>query len=127
MRNFAQTVEHRPNPSRGAPIASRVITMTKDGFMFLAMGFTGHEAAVIKEAYIEAFNKMAEQLERRDLHLMRKLLDFEMRARVSGYRAKYGSTLMNERRRELPKLRREEKELRTAAQPQLFQLVKGAA
>lgn len=36
--------------------------MTKDGFMFLVMGFTGKKAAQIKEAYITAFNQMAEQL-----------------------------------------------------------------
>lgn len=36
--------------------------MTKDGFMFLVMGFTGKQAAAIKEAYINAFNWMAEQL-----------------------------------------------------------------
>jgi Rha family phage regulatory protein len=36
--------------------------MTKDGFMFLVMGFTGKAAAQIKEAYINAFNWMHEQL-----------------------------------------------------------------
>ncbi|MGI2072101.1 Rha family transcriptional regulator [Shewanella baltica] len=36
--------------------------MTKDGFMFLVMGFTGKKAAMIKEAYINAFNWMAKQL-----------------------------------------------------------------
>lgn len=36
--------------------------MTKDGFMFLVMGFTGKKAASVKEAYINAFNAMAEQL-----------------------------------------------------------------
>lgn len=36
--------------------------VTKDGFMFLVMGFTGKQAAVIKEAYINAFNSMAEAL-----------------------------------------------------------------
>jgi len=43
----------------------RKLTMymiTKDGFVFLAMGFTGKEAAKIKEAYINAFNKMEEEL-----------------------------------------------------------------
>lgn len=34
--------------------------MTKDGFAFLAMGFTGKKAASFKEAYINAFNQMAE-------------------------------------------------------------------
>ena len=36
--------------------------MTKDGFIFLVMDFTGKAAAQIKEAYINAFNWMAEQL-----------------------------------------------------------------
>ncbi len=36
--------------------------MTKDGFIFLVMGFTGKQASSIKEAYINAFNWMAEQL-----------------------------------------------------------------
>lgn len=37
-------------------------TMTKNGFMFLVMGFTGEKAAAIKEAYINAFDWMHEQL-----------------------------------------------------------------
>ena len=37
--------------------------MTKDGFMFLVMGFTGAKAAAIKEAYINAFNWMAARLQ----------------------------------------------------------------
>ncbi|HMU67942.1 MAG TPA: Rha family transcriptional regulator, partial [Cellvibrionaceae bacterium] len=36
--------------------------MTKDGFMFLVMGFTGKKAAAIKEAYINAFNAMEAHL-----------------------------------------------------------------
>lgn len=36
--------------------------MTKDGFIFLVMGFTGKQAAAIKEAYIKAFNEMADKL-----------------------------------------------------------------
>lgn len=36
--------------------------MTKDGFVFLVMGFTGKQAARIKEAYIDAFNEMAREL-----------------------------------------------------------------
>lgn len=40
--------------------SQREVRMTKDGFMFLVMGFTGREAARIKEAFIAAFNRMAE-------------------------------------------------------------------
>lgn len=34
------------------------VTMTKDGFCFLAMGFTGAKSAAWKEAFIDAFNQM---------------------------------------------------------------------
>ncbi|MBL7583265.1 Rha family transcriptional regulator, partial [Pseudomonas aeruginosa] len=36
--------------------------MTRDGFTFLCMGFTGKEAARWKEAYINAFNKMEQAI-----------------------------------------------------------------
>ena len=36
--------------------------ISKDGFMFLAMGFTGQKAAVWKEAFINAFNQMQAEL-----------------------------------------------------------------
>lgn len=38
--------------------------LTKDGFIFLVMGFTGEKAAQIKEAYIAAFNRMEAKLVR---------------------------------------------------------------
>ena len=38
------------------------VDMTKDGFAFLCMGFTGKKAAEFKEAYIEEFNRMAAAL-----------------------------------------------------------------
>lgn len=36
----------------------RMVFMTKDGFMFLVMGYRGKKAASIKEAYINRFNQM---------------------------------------------------------------------
>jgi len=38
-------------------------TITRDGFVFLAMGFTGKEAAKRKEAYIKAFNAVETDLQ----------------------------------------------------------------
>lgn len=38
------------------------VRMTRDGFMFLAMGFTGAKAAKWKEDYIAAFNAMEAEL-----------------------------------------------------------------
>ena len=40
------------------------VLMTKDGFAFLVLGFTGAAAAVFKEAYIERFNAMEAELRR---------------------------------------------------------------
>nr|USU32944.1 phage regulatory protein/antirepressor Ant [Methylobacterium sp. OTU13CASTA1] len=41
------------------------VTMTKDGFAFLVMGFTGAAAAVFKEAYIGRFNAMEAEMRAR--------------------------------------------------------------
>ncbi|EKC5520931.1 Rha family transcriptional regulator [Vibrio parahaemolyticus] len=38
--------------------------MNEHGFMFLVMGFTGKKAAMVKEAYINAFNEMKALLEK---------------------------------------------------------------
>ena len=40
----------------------RMYELTRDGFVFLVMGFTGPKAARWKEAYIAAFNAMEAQL-----------------------------------------------------------------
>lgn len=40
----------------------RMFNMTKDGFVFLVMGFTGKVAAEFKEDYINEFNRMADKL-----------------------------------------------------------------
>lgn len=56
-RNFSLS-EFTDTTGRKLPMYN----VTKDGFMFLVMGFTGKQAAAIKEAYINAFNQMAEAL-----------------------------------------------------------------
>jgi len=61
-RNFAETLEERENPKGGLPIKSPAYELTRDGFTFLAMGFTGKQAAQWKEAYILAFNCMESEL-----------------------------------------------------------------
>lgn len=56
-RNFAVS-EYTDSTGRKLPM----YTMTKDGFVFLVMGFTGKKAAAFKEAYIAEFNRMEERL-----------------------------------------------------------------
>jgi Rha family phage regulatory protein len=47
--------------------------MTKDGFMFLVMGFTGKAAAEVKELYINAFNFMLAKLFPKTAYALRDL------------------------------------------------------
>lgn len=118
--NFQETIETRPNPKGGAPIPSRVVQMTKDGFVFLVMRFTGKEAARIVEAYIAAFNAMADQLHNRDRGLWRRALELEQRDASSKVRASFGSRLMLERKREKPGIAAERALLEYEIQPGLL-------
>ncbi|MGL5239041.1 MAG: Rha family transcriptional regulator [Plesiomonas shigelloides] len=53
QRNFARA-EYTDDQGKKRP----AYQITRDGFAFLAMGFTGKRAAQFKEAYITAFNAM---------------------------------------------------------------------
>ena len=60
-RNFALVVRMKNLPQGGAR-KETFYHITRDGFVFLAMGFTGKVAARFKETYIDAFNEMEELL-----------------------------------------------------------------
>jgi len=119
QRNFALTMGAVPGP-KGALRQEPTYQMTKDGFVFLVMGFGGERAAAIKEAYINAFNSMAEALQKRDLSLWQQMQALIAKESASQVKAAFGSRLMLHRKRELPALRREEKELKDELQPGLF-------
>ena len=59
--NFEPCVKIRELAS-GGKIQDRYFNITRDGFTFLAMGYTGKKAAEFKEKYISAFNAMEQQL-----------------------------------------------------------------
>ncbi|MGL9720055.1 Rha family transcriptional regulator [Symbiopectobacterium sp.] len=61
IRNFSRMVKDKAIGS-GATREVVYYEMTKDGFVFLVMGFTGKKAAAFKEAYIAEFNRMEERL-----------------------------------------------------------------
>ncbi len=98
----------------------RVIRMTKDGFMFLALGFRGAEAARIKEAYISAFNAMADQLQQIGMSLWRQRLDLEKRDATSFMWASFGAKRMVDRKKELPTIREDRERLEHDMRPPLF-------
>lgn len=55
--NFGFTFRIKDLPN-GAERKDRYCILTRDGFTFLAMGYTGKKAAEFKEKYIAAFNAM---------------------------------------------------------------------
>ncbi|EME5788091.1 Rha family transcriptional regulator, partial [Salmonella enterica] len=56
-RNFAVS-EYTDSTGRKLPMYQ----ITKNGFVFLVMGFTGKKAAAFKEAYIAEFDRMENEL-----------------------------------------------------------------
>lgn len=62
LRNFAQLIRQY-EAGKGALRTQAIYEITREGFMLLAMGFTGPEAMQFKEQFIEAFL----ELERRVL------------------------------------------------------------
>lgn len=61
-RNFA-AVEYKDAKGEMRP----AYRLTRDGFAFLAMGFTGKKAAAWKEKFLEAFNAMETELLKRQV------------------------------------------------------------
>ncbi len=60
-RNFAPT-SYKTSQGKVLP----AYEITRDGFVFLCMGFTGAQAAQWKEKYIEAFNRLEAEIYRRE-------------------------------------------------------------
>ena len=76
LRNFAQSSFEAEMPN-GGKRKHKAYRLTRDGFVFLAMGFTGKEAAQWKEAYITAFNKMEQELLARTTRPTNPAIDYD--------------------------------------------------
>lgn len=61
--------------------------ITKDGFVFLVMGFTGKGAAKFKESYINAFNEMQSFIENKQEALMLNLARVEQAHKLATEKA----------------------------------------
>lgn len=66
--NFQPTIREIPGP-KGAIRKESAFLISRSGFAFLAMGFTGKEAAQFKEDYIAEFDAMEEELKRRAIQI----------------------------------------------------------
>lgn len=60
--NFEETYQEQETPLGVKQV--RMFILYRDGFILLVMGYTGKKALAMKLAYIEAFNRMEEELAR---------------------------------------------------------------
>lgn len=86
--NFQPTIFDVPGP-RGAVRQEECFTITRDGFAFLAMGFTGKAAGAWKEKFLEAFNWQASEINR--LRTLHRQPDWQA-ARIEGKAARREET-----------------------------------
>jgi len=84
QRNFA-SADYVDEQGKPRPM----FEITRDGFSFLAMGFTGKDAAVWKEKFIAAFNWQADEINR--LRRMHTSPDWQQ-ARIEGQTARKAET-----------------------------------
>lgn len=79
--NFGLSFKNRELPNGGSK-QERYYTMTKDGFSFLVMGYTGEKAGEFKERFINEFNKREAMLKSDDYILMRSMQILQGRIRA---------------------------------------------
>jgi Rha family phage regulatory protein len=94
--------------------------LTKDGYMLVVMGFTGAAATLIKVRYIQAFNWMAEQLQRWSEMGEEAQHRHAIKVAKSEVKARIGSQMMNNRKREKKLLALEFEQILSLTQPKLL-------
>jgi Rha family phage regulatory protein len=104
-----------------------MMNITRDGCMFLIMGFTGHAAAAIKESYIAAFNWMSNRLSQRIAMGEEAQHRFAIKETRSKLKGTIGSRLMNQRKKEKRVLAVEEEHINRLANPDMVALMEGKA
>lgn len=93
--------------------------------MMLVMGFTGKTAIAIKECYINAFNWMAERLNRRLSMGEEMQHQFAIKETRSKLKGTIGSRLMNERKKEKPVIAVEHDHILQMTAPLMLSIMEG--
>ncbi|ENW86648.1 hypothetical protein F906_01707 [Acinetobacter pseudolwoffii] len=116
QRNFAQS-SYLNEQGKSQPMYE----MTKNGFSFIAMGFTGKQAAQFKESYINAFDEMSSFINSQNLTLIsqfnKAVLQYE---RASDAASDAGRNLVLFGRKIKPLAAEKVAELERQLQPLLF-------
>ncbi|MDX8001125.1 Rha family transcriptional regulator [Xenorhabdus sp. Reich] len=97
-----------------------MFNLTKDGYILVVMGFTGKAAMLIKVNYIQAFNWMAEQIDRWKYLGEEAQHRHALKVAKSEIKARMGSRLMNDRKKEKKLLALEYEQILSLTQPKLL-------
>ena len=115
-RNFA-LAEYIDDQGKPRPMYQ----MTKDGFVFLVMGFTGKKAGQFKEDYINAFNEMYDYINNDHKQLYKEYVDaLEQFKKFSELASQAGKTLNLAGKKLKPKALAKVNELEKSMQHNLF-------
>lgn len=94
--------------------------MTRDGLAELAMGFSGREAMRLRIAFLRAFKRMADELQTMQHGLREQVHALDRSEAASVAKARIGSHLMLDRKREKPLYIERFDALLKLAQPDMF-------
>ena len=115
QRNFA-LAEYIDHQGKLRP----VYRITKDGLVFLVMGFTGKDAAKFKEDYINAFNEMYDFIKSQNTlmgEFNKALLEFE---KFSDLASQAGRTLSHVGKKLKPQALEKVEKIKSELQPDIF-------
>jgi Rha family phage regulatory protein len=116
--NF-EAAEYLVTNNLGFAVKERMFVMTKDGFLLLAMGFTGKKALQFKLAYIRAFNDMAAYIKNEREGLQMRYFEKALEHKHKKDRASFHGRGLNEWRQEKPALETELSKMLEEMQPGL--------
>ena len=101
--NFELMVVMKELP-QGGTTRSEYFEMTKDGFSFLVMGYSGEKAGQFKEAFINEFNKREEMLKSEDYILARSQEILQNRLRLAEQKLAIAQTTIVEKEEQIEEL-----------------------
>ena len=101
--NFELMVVMKELPQGGAT-KSEYFEMTKDGFSFLVMGYSGERAGQFKEAFINEFNKREAMLKSEDYILARSQEILQNRLRLAEQKLAIAQTTIVEKEEQIEEL-----------------------
>lgn len=93
VRNFTRSSYTSPQNK-----VLKCFNITRDGFVFLCMGFTGKKAAIWKEKYIEAFNEMEKGLLNVDAEMTRLSNQGKELKQLGSEWAKFGHSIKKQKK-----------------------------